>query len=451
MNSSLASRLKRSGLWVLLGLGLSQALRFSSNLILTRLLMPEHFGLMAVATVAMVVIGLILDVGIRQALIRSPRAEDPAFLSTAFTLQILRALVIGVIGSSVALGLLALGRTDLFPPGSVYRSELLPGMVALMAWSMLPAGCNSPNLEMADRRLQIRQSTLIELTAQFSGLLSTALIAWSTRSPWSLVAGPWISASVTAILSHLILPGPKVRFGWDPVAAREILGNTRWILAATALSMLAMNFDRLFLGGAIDATLLGCYAIALSLYNVVEMIIQRLTGRISFPAFSEIQRERPQDLRRGLDRIQLPVDIGLGLIAGVFFHAAVPLVDLFYDDRYAAAGPMFSTLAIGLIGVRLNVTSGAFMARGRFDLLTHVQALNCVTLLLGLPQAFSWGGLPAALWALALHRLPSTFLVMAYARGLGIGRGLREWAVVPALAAGYLIGLVCCALVPVIG
>jgi O-antigen/teichoic acid export membrane protein len=47
-----------ASIWVIGGLGTSQALRLASNLILTRLLVPEFFGIMAIAQVFMMGLGL---------------------------------------------------------------------------------------------------------------------------------------------------------------------------------------------------------------------------------------------------------------------------------------------------------------------------------------------------------------------------------------------------------
>ncbi len=60
----MAARVLRSASWLMIGYGGSQALRLASNLILTRILFPEAFGLMALVTVVTVGLSLFSDVGI---------------------------------------------------------------------------------------------------------------------------------------------------------------------------------------------------------------------------------------------------------------------------------------------------------------------------------------------------------------------------------------------------
>ncbi|TMM49328.1 polysaccharide biosynthesis protein, partial [Sulfitobacter sabulilitoris] len=50
----LMARVARSSSFIILGYGGSQAMRLAANLILTRLLFPEAFGLMALITVVTV-------------------------------------------------------------------------------------------------------------------------------------------------------------------------------------------------------------------------------------------------------------------------------------------------------------------------------------------------------------------------------------------------------------
>ena len=80
--------------WTLFGYGASQAFRLLSNLVLARLLAPEHFGLIAIVTVFMIALAMFSDVGIGPNIIQSERGEDEDFLNTAWTVQIIRGFLL---------------------------------------------------------------------------------------------------------------------------------------------------------------------------------------------------------------------------------------------------------------------------------------------------------------------------------------------------------------------
>src|SRR5262249_52416768 len=79
-----------AGSWIVGGHVFALALRLLSSLIMTRLLAPDLFGIMAIATAVHVVVALLADVGLFQSIVQSPRGEDPSFLNTAWTLQVVR-------------------------------------------------------------------------------------------------------------------------------------------------------------------------------------------------------------------------------------------------------------------------------------------------------------------------------------------------------------------------
>src|SRR5262245_60675791 len=73
-----------------------QGLKFAVNLVLTRLLLPEAFGLVALVTFFSAGLKMLSDIGIGPSVIQSPRGDQPVFLRTAWSLQITRGLAIGV-------------------------------------------------------------------------------------------------------------------------------------------------------------------------------------------------------------------------------------------------------------------------------------------------------------------------------------------------------------------
>lgn len=84
------SRVLRGGSWMVIGYGGNQALRLAANLILTRLLFPEAFGLMTLVNVILVGLQMFSDFGLVPAISQNPRGDDPDFLDTAWTIQVIR-------------------------------------------------------------------------------------------------------------------------------------------------------------------------------------------------------------------------------------------------------------------------------------------------------------------------------------------------------------------------
>jgi O-antigen/teichoic acid export membrane protein len=84
----------RGAVWTVAGYGGGQALRFLGNLILTRLLFGEAFGLMALVNVFLQGLQLFSDDGIGPSILPHARGADRRFLDTAWTMQVVRGFVL---------------------------------------------------------------------------------------------------------------------------------------------------------------------------------------------------------------------------------------------------------------------------------------------------------------------------------------------------------------------
>src|ERR1700679_1935780 len=101
INSRLA--LLKGAVWTTAAYGLGQVLRLATNIALTRFLSPEIFGLMVIVNALKYGVDLVADIGIGQNVIYNQNGNDPRFYNTAWTLQIIRGLLLFVAGIAAAL------------------------------------------------------------------------------------------------------------------------------------------------------------------------------------------------------------------------------------------------------------------------------------------------------------------------------------------------------------
>ena len=79
-----------ASIWTIAGFGFSQVIRLGSNLALTRILVPELFGMMAIVTAIRLGIYMCSEIGLKVSVIRHENGEEPGFLNTAWTMQVIR-------------------------------------------------------------------------------------------------------------------------------------------------------------------------------------------------------------------------------------------------------------------------------------------------------------------------------------------------------------------------
>lgn len=387
---ALNQRVVSAGIWVFGSHSANQLLRLIGNLLLARLLAPDAFGIMAIATVLLTGLSMFSDMGLRQVVVRSPHAEHPSFLDSVWTLQVCRGLLLAALMGMVAWAL-AWARPA-FPPDSAYARPELPGLLLGLSVVALLNGLESTKLLLAERHLQNRRIAVIDLCAQVGGLL--AMLAWAYVSPsvYALLVGALLSACVRVVVSQWWLPGPANRFRWHRCVIQEVAHFGSWIVVTSAVGFLISSGDRLLIGGLLSATEMGQYAVAVLLIAACQDLVSKLVGSVAYPAISEVYRTHPQGLRQAYYRARLPVDALCLLAAGGLWSFGADLVRILYDQRYQDAGAYLGLLALTLVASRYTVTSQVYFVLGKPQYALVLQVLRLSTLVTGVFAGHAWGG-----------------------------------------------------------
>ena len=341
-------------------------LRLVSNLILTRLLVPEAFGLMAIVGVFTTGMQMFTDLGIKASIIQSKRGDEPAFLNTAWTMQIIRGIIL-------ALGCVILA----YPAALMYDEPMLLGLMAATGLNPLVSGFVTTKVGTERRKLHLSRVVSIQLLSQAISIVLMAVLAYYYRSVWVLVIGTVFGSALRVLLYRIYMPGMNNRLAWEPAAAREIFGFGKFIFLSTLCSFMITQGDKLILGIYVSTGLLGIYNIAYVMGILPVILIRGVMRGVVFPLYRlRPPAESPANQRNLFKARRLLV---AGALAGTFVLAciAVPLVDLMYDDRYMLAGPII--MMICLASVPLIVFEGygnALMAHGDTKRMFYVSVVT---------------------------------------------------------------------------
>ena len=419
------ARAARSTSWIVLGYGASQGIRLASNLILTRLLFPEAFGLMALIQVVIVGLTLFSDVGIAPSIAQSKRGDDPAFLDTAYSIQAMR-------GVGLWLAACALS----YPVAEFYDTPALLTYLPLAALSLVIAGFNPTRIETAHRHLQMGRLTLLDLASQVIGIALMILGALIWQSVAALVLGGVAGALAKMLLCRAFLTGHVNRFRWEPAAARELVHFGKWIFLSTIFWFFASQGDKAILGKFLTLEGLGIYNIGYFLASFPLLLGQNVTGRVMIP----IYRESDAQTRGRLTRMRYALSLGLMALLAVMALTGPWLVDWLYDPRYAQSGAILVVLTLAMMPQVIGLTyDQAALAAGdsrRFFITSAARASLQVGLLLAGVLA---AGLVGALVGMGVAMVLSHLVLIWLARAHGVWDGAHDLAMAGlAIALGAL-------------
>jgi O-antigen/teichoic acid export membrane protein len=394
---ALQQRMVRAAAWLIGSNVASQGLRLISSLVLTRLLVPESFGLMAAVQTMYFALVMFSDLGVWQSVVSHPQGAQPKFLGTAFSVQLARGVLLAVIVALIALGLQLGVNFSAFKAGTVYADARLPGMVLVFALSALLQGAESMHIATAQRALQTRLLTRLELLTQLAGMLVTIACAYWTHSVWSLLAGTVTATLSRTLLSHTLFDGPPYKPCWDRSSLKDILGFGKWIFLSSIIGFVAANGEKIVLGGTLSAHDFGVFSIASLLLAAIVGLVGNLNAHLVFPSLSEALREGDAAAQKVYSRVQQIADAILGSIAGLTLVLGSWVVHLLYDARYAEGGWMLQLLAMNLVAMRYQVLEQMMFARNRPGWVTLSNALRAICLVLLVPIGYSLGGVQGAI------------------------------------------------------
>jgi O-antigen/teichoic acid export membrane protein len=439
-SSALKQRVIKAGGWAMGSFVAAQIIRLVGNLLLTRLLFPEAFGLMAVVYVLMSGLAMFSDLGINQGIIRDQRGEEEDYLNTSWTIQILRGVLICILALLIAILLPMISSLGWIPQRSVYADPLLPPLIAVFSLAVLVGGFESTKVVSASRQLRLGLVSKIDLFSQFIGLVVMVGMAWASHSVWSLVVGAIISGVVKIFLGHALLPGARNRLRWDSTAVKNILHFGIRIFLLSILGFLSASSDRIILGVMVDSTTLGIYSIAFILTSMANMVFGTILGKVIYPALGEILRTNPENISKVYNKLQVIADIFLFGAAGFLFVAGPSIVDILYDHRYHDAGHMLSILAIGLIGSRYMVLDQCCLVMGEMRRMATYRIVGLISMFLLIPVGFSLAGFEGTLIGIVISQFAGWPILLHFKNTHMKTDWKQDIVGIPTFAAAYILG-----------
>lgn len=418
----------RGTIWTIASYGAGQALRLGSNLILTRLLEPKLFGLMSLVYVFITALNLFSDIGIGTSIVQNKRGDDPAFLNTAWTLQVARGIVLWLFSLLLA-----------WPVATFYNEPQLLWLLPVVALTAVISGFNSTALFTLNRHIALGKLSIYEF---LSGVISIVVtICWAafiSKSIWALVVGSLVSTVLQLVGSYLLMPNSLNHFAWEKESVKELFSFGQWIFLSTAITFFAEQADRLIFGKLVPLETLGIYGVAMTFADLPRSVTLALNGKVIFPALAKIADLPRQEIRAKLNRNRKPMLILLAVGLAFLVSFGDFLVKFLYDKRYTDAAWMLPLLALGIWPRLLcNTNDPALMAIGKPQYVTFGNFSRFICTAVGVLIGFQLFKVPGAIAAVALNDL-----VYYLAANYGLWREGLSGLMQDILATALLVALI---------
>jgi PST family polysaccharide transporter len=355
--------IRSSGLWTFLQRGGTQVIGFVLGIFLTRNLLPEDFGLLAMVVIFTGFARVLQDFGFGTALLQH-KAPDDSHYSSVFWFNMLVGVFLAVLLGGAAPLLV-----------QFYEEPDLLWVARVMALEFVFSALVSVQSIQLKKQFRFKLVSLVDLVATllYYGIaIPMAVKGWGV---WALVVG-----SLTRVLVRTI--GLWGFSGWVPSLSmqKDRLGELfRFGMYATGNSIMGYlnrNLDNLLIGKLASSVALGAYnkayaTMMLPLNNVVDAIRE-----VMMPAMSEAQDDHARLQMLYVRTVQLIAFVVFPVMAGIS-AVAEPLIIGLYGEAWRSTVPLLEVLAL-VGGLQSIVSFGGTVlyAVGRPDISTKISVVS---------------------------------------------------------------------------
>ncbi len=397
MDGTVVSKTLRGLKWSYAATAFNAILQIGFTAILSRLLEPASFGLVAMAGVVLRFGSYFAQIGFGSALVQKKELSNEE-IHSAF----IASLVLG--------GIVTLLTWFLAPFAvRVFHNDNIVAIIKIMSLTFILNGVSITAISVLRRQMNFRALAIVEVTSYFFGYgVIGVSMAYQGYGVWSLVAASLGQVVFTAVGSYsFIKHGIRLVKVWRNVKELFAYGSKTSVVGV--LEAVAANIDSVLIGHLGGAAPLGIYNRAFMLVNLPVYYITSSTTKVLFPSFSQL-RTSPDLLQRAyvsaiLVASGLVFPICIGIMA-----ASDEIIHVILGGRWASAVPVVQVLAIATPSAMLVQFSGIICdAKARFRIKVWI-------------QVFHIGLLVVLFYSLR------DFGVVGFAAALGIGEIVRQLA-----------------------
>lgn len=356
--------------------------------VLARLLTPDDFGIVAIATVIIAFFSIFTDMGISPAIVQN-KALTEKDLSDIFSFTLW-----------MGAGLSVLFFAASWPIAAYYESPILRTLCQLLCVNLFFASATIVPNALFFKNKEFKFIALRSFAVQVASGTAAVIAALNGAGLYALIISPILSSILLFIISLKRYPQHlAMTLGWG--ALRKIFSYSAYQFLFNVINYFSRNLDKLLIGKYMGMSELGYYEKSYRLMMLPLQNITQVVTPVMHPIFSDYQNDLNR-LASAYERIlRLLAFIGIPLSVLLFFTAEEVTLIIF-GQQWLPSVPVFRILTLS-VGVQIILSSSGsiFQAAGDtrslFACGVFSSVLNVTGMLLGI---FWFGTLEAVTWCI---------------------------------------------------
>ena len=354
-----------------------QIFTWGSTLFVIRLLSPEDYGLMAMATVVIGFLSNTNEMGLASAIIQK-KDLDKILVEKIFGMLLLfDAFLFGIIYFIAPL------------VADFFGDERLISIIRVLGIIILVNPLFTIPDAIMTRNMDFRRVSIIAFFGQIVSAITTLSFAFYGAGVWALVYGQLAMAAATTVGAYYAsryFCFPRFNF----TGVRGVLNFGGFVTLQCMLYSLFVKADEIIIGKFLGKEILGYYAVALRLATLPMEKFQAILNEIGFSAFSQIQNKQEQVQQHLCKAVRILAVIVFPVFFGIS-SVAPELVQVLLGEKWLTTILPLQILSIAMALRMLNITDPVLNALGRPDAGAKVFAIGCIVMPAAFLIGIKWG------------------------------------------------------------
>jgi lipopolysaccharide exporter len=311
-------------------------IRLCSSLVLTRIVLPDAYGVMTILTSITFVVEMLADINVTLFIVRDKDGANPRYLNTAWTMRFGR----GLLNSAIVFLCAPLISSSLYHIPAL----TLPLRVYSLVFTI--GALESMSFMLAIRQKRARIFLYSELAASFLSTGFAITYCYYSRDYWGMIYGTLLSRALVTLFSHQFYRDlrPKLQVDW--AVAREILQFTKFTMPSSLLTLGLSQYDKVAFLRLFDLQLLGVYGLAANITGLIESLVSKISQLVLYPRCAYNFRTDRDTFCLKYYTENTRLFIGILIVPAAVGGAAHFLIGLLYPPRYALAGAVLQALMV---------------------------------------------------------------------------------------------------------
>lgn len=324
-----------------------------STMILARLLLPEDFGIIAMASIVVGLADVLLDMGVNITLIQNSNATQEDY-NAAWTIRLIESTLGALLVFAVAQ-----------PAAEYFRDPRVADVTRALAFSLFLTGCENIGVVNFQKKMEFGLEFRFFFIKRMVGFVITISAALLLHSYWAMVIGALSARAIGSMLSYAAHP---MRPRLSLARVKPMLSFSSWNLLRGIGSYVGENLHRFLVGRRENSEVMGAYSLGNDIAALPSTELLAPLSRVLFPLFVKLKHDLTKLKKAFLLALGIQALVGIPAGTGMALVSR-ELVLALLGDKWMAAIPFVQLMgainilnAIGLSGGYLLLALGRSQA-----------------------------------------------------------------------------------------